>query len=615
MSDNYDHPPASSSLRRPAASNSEPPPPSADTLPDRVQRLIDGAALRPAWRIENGSVTYNGELPNTFDRPFDLLTPLEFYPSQQNSETTPHDPSPSRNQLVYLRNLVRADSEQSRNPAATRRALEALNREIEEQRNDQAAESNRSRNRTQTQQEGSETTVETLLRHQDFHSRRRRDSPPSRSTLSPASSASDRRLQRQSSRPNFQGPSSSLRREYLPAMSQSPRNGAEGEEDRLKRRKLDTDDQREGMGGFNYGHYGQVVPGPLQMEIASCDGGISTVLGENSHPENILKDDMAEYCSQLNHCNLILQHRDEAPFALQKLVIKAPRHGFDSSTQEGMVFVSMTKDELLSRTNRYQISYPNSRVRELRRSRPSQEYLNPSRTPSRFLAPTVVVSPDSRTSSDSANAHSNVPDMQPEFRVTANYQVYHRNTIEPEFPDDAANAQQRLAEAWILGHETDDSAHDEDEELNDDDEDEDSGAGTGPSERGTHSLNRRRNELQRRIGTIRRTLTGSQSPRHSDSTENATPSLINPIRAQPNGESEENPSGETNPVSDPLKPHARFTIRQNDGMVTIRFEPAVSGRFILIKLWGPRREGSVNLESIIAHGYAGPRFLPSNDLR
>ena len=42
---------------------------------------------------------------------------------------------------------------------------------------------------------------------------------------------------------------------------------------RAKRRKLETDDNREGLRGFSYGQYGQVVPGALKMEIVSCDGG------------------------------------------------------------------------------------------------------------------------------------------------------------------------------------------------------------------------------------------------------------------------------------------------------------------------------------------------------
>lgn len=100
---------------------------------------------------------------------------------------------------------------------------------------------------------------------------------------------------------------------------------------RAKRRKLDSDDNREGLRGFSYGHYGQVVPGALKMEIASCDGG--TYCGDNgesSWPENVLLNDSSVYCTKSDRCNLILRHRGETPFCLKKIVIKAPKSGFDA---------------------------------------------------------------------------------------------------------------------------------------------------------------------------------------------------------------------------------------------------------------------------------------------
>lgn len=99
---------------------------------------------------------------------------------------------------------------------------------------------------------------------------------------------------------------------------------------RLKRRKLESDDNREGMRGFNYGHHGQVVPGVLKMEIASCDGGIYDPDGECSFPDNVLRNDQSVYCTKSDRCNLVLRHRGEAPFCLKKIVIRAPEIGFDS---------------------------------------------------------------------------------------------------------------------------------------------------------------------------------------------------------------------------------------------------------------------------------------------
>lgn len=98
-----------------------------------------------------------------------------------------------------------------------------------------------------------------------------------------------------------------------------------------KRQKLNSDDKREGLRGFSYGQYGQVVPGALQMEIVSCDGGTyAEPDGETSWPENVLLNDSSVYCTKSDRCNLVLRHRGETPFCLRKIVIKAPKSGFDA---------------------------------------------------------------------------------------------------------------------------------------------------------------------------------------------------------------------------------------------------------------------------------------------
>ena len=101
---------------------------------------------------------------------------------------------------------------------------------------------------------------------------------------------------------------------------------------RAKRRKLDSDVVSTGhLGGFSYGFRGQVVPGPLRMEIVSCDGGIhadAVMHGREYQPENVLRNDKSVYCTDKSECNLILQHIGQTPFTLRKLVIKAPERGF-----------------------------------------------------------------------------------------------------------------------------------------------------------------------------------------------------------------------------------------------------------------------------------------------
>jgi hypothetical protein len=66
-----------------------------------------------------------------------------------------------------------------------------------------------------------------------------------------------------------------------------------------------------------------------------------------------------------------------------------------------------------------------------------------------------------------------------------------------------------------------------------------------------------------------------------------------------------------------MTPNARFYIESDKSRCTIRFDPPISGRFILLKMWNPRRGSHANIDirAVIAKGFAGPRFFPSVDLR
>jgi hypothetical protein len=99
-----------------------------------------------------------------------------------------------------------------------------------------------------------------------------------------------------------------------------------------KRRKLEHQSgAKSEYDGFKYGHKGQVVSGRLKMEILSCDGG---EYFDKDHPiglhnvRNVLKNDSSVYCSESSRCNLLLKHIGDAPFALEKIVIRAPDRGF-----------------------------------------------------------------------------------------------------------------------------------------------------------------------------------------------------------------------------------------------------------------------------------------------
>lgn len=84
---------------------------------------------------------------------------------------------------------------------------------------------------------------------------------------------------------------------------------------------------------FIYGQYGQVEPGPLKMEILTCDGGeladhrnLQVYLG----PENVLKTNQSVYCSSIASINMLMRHADTTPFCIDKIHIVGPEHGFDA---------------------------------------------------------------------------------------------------------------------------------------------------------------------------------------------------------------------------------------------------------------------------------------------
>ena len=102
---------------------------------------------------------------------------------------------------------------------------------------------------------------------------------------------------------------------------------------RTKRRKLDHDSGRDNeYQNHKYGYKGQVIAGRLRMEVVSCDGG--QIKRDNPmrmyDVGNVLKNDKSVYCSESSKCNLLLKHIGDAPFALEKVVIRAPDCGFTS---------------------------------------------------------------------------------------------------------------------------------------------------------------------------------------------------------------------------------------------------------------------------------------------
>ena len=66
-----------------------------------------------------------------------------------------------------------------------------------------------------------------------------------------------------------------------------------------------------------------------------------------------------------------------------------------------------------------------------------------------------------------------------------------------------------------------------------------------------------------------------------------------------------------------MAPHAKFYIERGKNKCTIRFDPPVSGRFILLKMWNSHHDQSENIDiqGVVAKGFAGPRYFPAVELR
>lgn len=66
-----------------------------------------------------------------------------------------------------------------------------------------------------------------------------------------------------------------------------------------------------------------------------------------------------------------------------------------------------------------------------------------------------------------------------------------------------------------------------------------------------------------------------------------------------------------------MAPRAQFFIEQGKSKCTIRFDPPVSGRYVLLKMWSPKHRpgGNIDIQSVTVKGFAGPRFFPAVKLR
>jgi len=363
-----------------------------------------------------------------------------------------------------------------------------------------------------------------------------------------------------------------------PSNSPRPHRPSDLQDDnrRAKRRKLDSGRAATKVTPFRYGKYGQVEAGQLRMEIVSCDGGMFS--NESSYAaENILKNDASVYCTKGNRCNIVLRHEGATAFTIQELVIKGPTSmNYSHPIREGMVFVAMNQDEVLSRTAQYQIQYaPTSRD-------PCWSRHDDDDDPPLYYrgdGSTGRVRPSRAAIYHGDDDDYRIAQMPPEFSTNMpNVGVSTECSDEDEGDGESRRFRRPPNRIGALAFETVDS--DEDDDFN-------------PSRMDFDNFT---------IGLGGGTQQDYSSMSLADASEAHTHAMQEAIRAV---------GGQL------LAPHARFFIEKRKSTCTIRFDPPVSGRFILLKMWNSHHDPSCNIDiqSVIAKGFAGPRYFPSVSLR
>ncbi|KIW71333.1 hypothetical protein PV04_03514 [Phialophora macrospora] len=578
--------------------------------------------------------------------------------------------------LQNLRNLLGSGRHLG---AEQERAFDALDREM----NDQMAELGAIEHQLEHRAAG-EGSVTQDRRRRDLETHLQEQDPPSVSGSLPQTSSTSslmrnrrrafrpserlQRYQRERLTQNGRGTASDtyVSPSHLSPVWQEQSTSDRSDRQRAKRRKLDDGTYEEEPRTFSYGDKGQVVPGGLRLDIISCDGGeySDPHTPINSYPQNVLQDDTTVYCTKSNRCNLLLKHVGGMPFALTKIVVKAPRSGYDAPIQEGLVFIAMEDDALLDRTSRYDMPWPPNNYRHERRRadryRPSHEYMNSTRSPlmsidrTRYLnhttglgddpSPETPLAPGFQVTVGDPSDEEEVADGPPSPRPWHDDEYSLRSYVDryrPLYLGDEGNN----GRPWSNSSDSEGSELDILREAR------------GPSERerfyrqqrdrdntlahrnrmldlmraqqirendeffGRHDRERnhdpelsylRRSASSR--GTARAVVPALRAPdpgRPSDDRSDASTPFETPASKTIPNRTEASSSTKT----DDIMPHARFFISRSKSSTAIKFDPPVSGRYILVKLWAQCPNANIDIQAILAHGYGGPRFFPALEMR
>ncbi|KAL1302585.1 hypothetical protein AAFC00_002963 [Neodothiora populina] len=387
------------------------------------------------------------------------------------------------------------------------------------------------------------------------------------------------------------------------------------EQGRRKRRKLH---HPMADAAFRYGWHGQVEPGLLKLSVESCDGNVHDDHGGIYYgPQNILKHDKSVYCTRDSTCNIVLRHHDFSPFTLEKLHILAPENGFTAPLKEGLIYVAMDRTDLLPYLEPTSQRVPRSfaPASPTRRDRDSDnhhisflESLNDPEvsrallhTQSRDRSPSDAPSPIAFNNAEHGDTDSLTPDS---------FTSAMRGPSWPALaPSHLRRANARRAADMHACEEQAESSHDEDTQvvmLSDDEV-------IWPEVPSRADVLEDRQRRERRVAIV------DDEDNYGWDTRFHTVHSRPGRARRPNFRRKERgimlPSPQLGQVKGDGVTCARFHIKDGKHKVAIRFDPPVSGTHILLKLQTPYVGKNIDIQTVLASGYAGPRFFPAIELR
>lgn len=249
-----------------------------------------------------------------------------------------------------------------------------------------------------------------------------------------------------------------------------------------------------------------------------------------------------------------------------------------------MVFVSMTSDDLLTRTARYQIQYSPPRSRTANGERPGE-------------LPPIVSIRHNRDGSAQARAgrlydiglqdeecDTRTAQIPPDFtsnalpfQVTTECSDSEEEGFTPPYRSGRPNAERYASEFYSRESSEEDRIPPQENYL----------------------MNEIRSHRNHHAPPRRETASNITLAEAAEASQIATQEAIRAV------------GGEL------MVPHAKFFIERDKSKCTVRFDPPVSGRFILLKMWSPHHDPleNIDVQSVVAKGFAGPRFIPDVTFR